>query len=254
MNEYRSGQCLLCKWMIMRINKYLSSCGVCSRREADRLVESGRVFLNGIRALPGDQVETGDLVELDGKAISLTEEKIYLRFYKPVGIVCTEEKREKDNLIDYLHYPQRITYAGRLDKNSEGLMLLTNDGDLIQKLMRGRNGHQKEYQVLLDREMTDEDISRMEKGVFLKELNVKTRPCTIKKIGDKKISIVLTQGLNRQIRRMCETFGYRVKTLKRVRLANLGIDGLKPGQYLPLTEAELQGLLEVIKENGQTDI
>ncbi|MEE1114831.1 MAG: pseudouridine synthase [Eubacterium sp.] len=234
----------------MRINKYLSECGLCSRREADRLLEAGRIYINGKKAEAGQQVDENSLVEVDGKEVRPVEAKTYLMFYKPVGVVCTFETREKNNLANYLHYPVRITYAGRLDKNSEGLLLLTDDGDLINEMMRGKNGHEKEYAVTVNKPVTDDFLERMEAGVYLKELDVTTRPCTIRQTGEKEFRIILTQGLNRQIRRMCEAFGYRVRTLKRERVVSVLLGDLKPGDYRELTEEEVCTLKEKVAANG----
>ena len=231
----------------MRINKYLSGCGLCSRREADRLVEKGCVTVNGRQAAAGMQVEASDHVCVNGREVHLEEQKVYLRFYKPRGIVCTSDRDEKNNLTDFLDYPKRITYAGRLDKESEGLLLLTDDGELIDRMMRARNCHEKEYEVSVDRKIIDSFLEIMKKGIYLEELGVTTRPCQAVRTGEKSFRIILTQGLNRQIRRMCEAEGYHVCTLKRVRVVNLTLDGLRPGEYRELTEAELQKLQETVK-------
>ena len=230
----------------MRINKYLSACGLCSRREADRLLEAGRVSLNGITAENGMQVEEGDTVAVDGKEVAPLTEKTYLKLYKPVGIVCTSDSREKDNVIDYIHYPVRVTYAGRLDRNSEGLLLLTDDGDLIETLMRSRNAHEKEYEVTLSREMMADEMKALRAGVWLDELGKKTRPCTIEQIEGKTYRFILTQGLNRQIRRMCRSIGIGIIKLKRVRVASVVLGDMKPGELRPLTEEEKRRLLETV--------
>ena len=230
----------------MRINKYLSVCGLCSRREADRLLEAGRVSLNGITAENGMQVEEGDTVAVDGKAVAPLTEKTYLKLYKPVGVVCTSDSREKDNVIDYIHYPVRVTYAGRLDRNSEGLLLLTDDGDLIETLMRSRNAHEKEYEVTLSREMMADEMKALRAGVWLDELGKKTRPCTIEQIEGKTYRFILTQGLNRQIRRMCRSIGIGIIKLKRVRVASVVLGDMKPGELRPLTEEEKRRLLETV--------
>lgn len=233
----------------MRINKYLSECGVCSRREADRLIDQGRVTVNGLPAQAGMQAEEQDLVCVDGKEIRRPQDKVYLKFYKPRGIVCTFEQREKHNLLSCLQYPRRVTYAGRLDKESEGLLLLTDDGDLIDGLMRARNRHEKEYQVTVDRPVSEEALEGLRKGVFLRELGVKTRPCQVTRTGERSFRIILTQGLNRQIRRMCQSLGLQVVFLKRIRIVNLYLDSLKPGEYAPLTGEELDTLCERLKRN-----
>ena len=233
----------------MRVNKYLSECGICSRREADRLIAQGRVTVNGRRAETGMQAGETDRICVDGEEARLKKEKIYIKFYKPRGIVCTAERREPDNLMDFLNYPGHITYAGRLDRESEGLLLLTDDGRLIDRLMRARNGHEKEYEVETDREITDAFLDTMRSGMYLKELQVRTRPCRVEKTGEKCFRIVLTQGLNRQIRRMCRACGFGVRTLKRVRVANLLLDGMKPGEQRRLTEDELRVLRNILKGN-----
>ena len=233
----------------MRINKYLNECGLCSRREADRLIEEGRVTVNGQKAETGMQAEESDVVCVDGEKIYLKKKKVYFKFYKPRGIVCTEDRREKDNLIDFLNYKGRITYAGRLDRDSEGLLLLTDDGDLIDRLMRSRNGHEKEYEVEVNREINDDFLDKMRRGVYLKELRVRTRPCRVKATGKQSFQIVLTQGLNRQIRRMCGECGYRVRSLKRVRIVNLLLGDLMPGERRELTAGELQTLQNLVRGN-----
>jgi len=232
----------------MRINKYLSACGLCSRREADRLLEAGRVSLNGITAENGMQVEERDTVAVDGKAVAPLTEKTYLKLYKPVGVVCTEDRRVKNNIIQFLKYPTRVTYAGRLDKDSEGLLIMTNDGDLINLMMRARYGHEKEYKVTVHKEITDAFVEKMSQGVHItdeeKGLDAVTRPCQVTKIGKYTFSIVLTQGLNRQIRRMCDALGYKVTKLQRTRIMNIELGGLKVGAYRKLTKQELEELYE----------
>lgn len=226
----------------MRINKYLSECGVCSRREADVLISENRILVDGMPARTGMQIEEGMEVLVDGKPVKKDTDKVYLIFYKPPGIECTSDSRVKMNIIDYLHYPKRITYAGRLDRNSEGLMLMTNDGDMIDAVMRAKNMHEKEYVVTVDRAIPDEVLEAISRGVYLKGLKVTTRPCTVRRTDEKTFSIVLTEGLNREIRRMCETFHFKVRKLKRVRIMNLSLGKLKEGQYRSLTEEELYEL------------
>ena len=188
-----------------RLNKYLASCGVCSRREADRLIEEGQVTVNGAAAQVGTQVDSTDKITVRGKLLHGKEEKVVFAYYKPVGVVCTERDKFADKKIsDMVHFPVRVTYAGRLDKDSEGLLLLTNDGALIEAMMRGSSGHEKEYIVRLNKEVTDEFVSKMASGVYLRELKVKTRPCRVEKVGKFTFRIVLTQGLNRQIKRMAQ--------------------------------------------------
>lgn len=238
---------------MVRLNKYLSDAGVCSRREADRLIESGRVTVDGKMASPGTKVEPGQEVRIGKKVIKNHTEKIVLAVNKPAGIVCTEDKKEKKNIIRYLNYPVRVTYAGRLDKDSEGLLIMTNDGDLINGMMRARYGHEKEYKVTVNQPITDEFVYKMASGVRIidreKKMDVITRPCKVEKIGKYTFSIILTQGLNRQIRRMCDALGYKVTRLVRVRIMNVKLGGLKTGAVRKLTEQELKELYEQVKEN-----
>ena len=223
----------------MRINKFIRECGVASRREADLLVEEGRVFINGIKADAGLKVKEVDLVTVDGKEIKPVESKHIVAVYKPVGVVCTKkDEHAKLTIADVFSYPYVLTYAGRLDKDSEGLLLMTDDGELIDKMMRSRYDHEKEYVIELKKPITDEFLKRFEKGVFLHELDVVTKPCTIRKTGPKKATVILTQGLNRQIRRMCKELGNEVVFLKRVRVVNIGLGSLKPGEYRELTKEE----------------
>ena len=238
---------------MVRLNKYLSDAGVCSRREADRLIESGRVTVDGKMASPGTKVEPGQEVRIGKKVIKNHTEKIVLAVNKPAGIVCTEDKKEKKNIIRYLNYPVRVTYAGRLDKDSEGLLIMTNDGDLINGMMRARYGHEKEYKVTVNQPITDEFVYKMASGVRIidreKKMDVITRPCKVEKIGKYTFTIILTQGLNRQIRRMCDALGYKVTRLVRVRIMNVKLGGLKPGAVRKLTEQELKELYEQVKES-----
>ncbi|MCR5687510.1 MAG: pseudouridine synthase [Lachnospiraceae bacterium] len=226
----------------IRINKYLAEAGVCSRREADRLVAEGKVLINGNIAENGSRVFPDDDVTVAGKRLKGIERKAYLAFYKPAGIVCTADKSEENNIMDYIDYPVRVTYCGRLDKESEGLLLLSNDGDLMQSLMRGANSHEREYLVRVDKKITDEFIAAMEKGMFLPELNVTTKKSRVRKISDVTFTITLTQGLNRQIRRMCREFDYHVRFLKRVRIENIQLGDMDPGSYRELTGEELSEL------------
>lgn len=226
----------------IRINKYLAEAGVCSRREADRLVEAGKVGINGSVATNGSKVMPGDEVTVSGQKIDGCEKKVYYALNKPAGIVCTAEKREAGNIMDNIDFPVRVTYCGRLDRDSEGLLLMTNDGDLIQDLMRGANAHEREYLVRVNKPVTDEFVKAMEDGVFLKELGVTTKRCKVRKISDTTFTIVLRQGLNRQIRRMCRAFDYHVRFLKRVRIENINLGDLAPGQYRQLDPAELSEL------------
>lgn len=237
---------------MVRLNKYLSDAGVCSRREADRLIADGQVTVDGVLAVPGTKVEVGQKVRIGKKVIGGAQKRIVLAVNKPAGIVCTEDRRERRNIIRYLDYPERVTYAGRLDKDSEGLLIMTNDGDLINGMMRARHGHEKEYRVTVDRPVTEEFLGQMSQGVRIrdkeKRLDVVTRPCRTAAVGKYTFTIVLTQGLNRQIRRMCEALGYRVTRLVRIRIMNVELSGLKPGAVRNLTEQELEKLYGQIKE------
>lgn len=224
-----------------RLNKYLASCGICSRRDADRLIGEGRVYVNGQKASVGMQVSDQDKIFINGKPVHGKNEKVVFAYYKPVGVVCTERDRFADKKItDMVKFPVRVTYAGRLDKDSEGLLLLTNDGELIETMMRGSAGHEKEYVVKVNKEITEEFRTAMEEGVFLPELNITTKPCKMEKTGKFTFHIVLTQGVNRQIRRMAKELGYHVHAIKRVRVVNVTLAGLKPGEYRQISGNELQ--------------
>lgn len=238
----------------IRINKYLSEAGVCSRREADRQLEAGNVMIDGHRAQPGDRVQPGQKVVFCGREVEKEEEMILLAVNKPVGIVCTAEKREKHNIVDFINYPKRIYPVGRLDKDSEGLILMTNNGDIVNKMMRAGNMHEKEYIVRVNREVTDSFLHGMANGVPLKELQATTRKCRVEKLGKHKFKIVLTQGLNRQIRRMCEYFGYRVLELKRVRIMNIQLGSLETGKYRKITPEEWQTLNKLIKDSSNETV
>ena len=226
----------------VRINKYIADAGICSRRAADKLIEEGKVFVNGRQAESGLKVTKKDKVVVDGTEIKGADAKVYLLFNKPVGIVCTADKKEKKNIIDYINYQTRIMYAGRLDKDSEGLMLMTNDGDLIDALMRARNAHEKEYIVEVKRPIDKNFIYEMRNGVYLEELDVTTRKCKATLINSNSFRITLTEGHNRQIRRMCEALGNEVTSLKRVRIVNLLIGELAVGKYRNLTREEMKTL------------
>lgn len=229
----------------VRLNKYLSEAGVCSRREADRLIESGKVTVDGVTAQMGMRVTAGQIVKVGKKTVSKQDEMIVLAVNKPKGIVCTEDQRERDSIVRFLNYPVRVTYAGRLDKDSRGLLLMTNNGDIINQMMRAANRHEKEYKVTVDKEITEQFIKKMSEGVPI--LDTVIRPCTVKKIGKYTFSIILTQGLNRQIRRMCAAFGYEVKDLVRIRIMNIRLGSLKEGAYRKLTDEELEELYEMLK-------
>ncbi len=233
----------------VRINKFLSEAGICSRREADRLLEQRRVCIDNIPVKAGDRVYKGQKVTLDGQIITKEEEEIYLAFYKPKGIVCTtasEENGEKvKNVVDYIGYKKRIYPVGRLDMSSEGLILLTNQGDVMENILRSRYEHEKEYFVKVDHKITDNFLGQMGKGVPI--LDTVTKPCKVWKEDDYSFHIILTQGLNRQIRRMCEYFGYRVVHLRRDRVMNITLEGLKKGRYRHLTSKEVKELKSQLK-------
>lgn len=226
----------------IRINKYLSEAGICSRREADRQIQRGIVTINGRTAGMGDKVCPGDVVMYGKKPVSMEEEVILLAVNKPPGIVCTLEKREKDNIVDFIGYPKRIYPIGRLDKSSHGLILMTNQGELANQIMRSRNCHEKEYIVKVHKDVTEDFLRKMSDGVYLEELKTATRPCQTEKVGKRTFRIILTQGLNRQIRRMCEQFGYRVVDLKRVRIMNIRLGDLKEGTYRKVSGQEFEEL------------
>lgn len=230
----------------IRLNKFLAEAGVCSRREADRYIEQGLVEVDGKTADLGMCVKETQHVVFQGKEIKRKQEKVLLAFYKPKGIVCTAEKREKNNIIDYINYPERIYYAGRLDKDSEGLIILTNYGDMVNKMMRSANDHEKEYVVKVNKKLTDEFLKGMAGRVPLEEIDAVTKPSKVKKVDDYTFKIILTQGLNRQIRRMCEYFGYRVVALKRIRVMNIRLGDLKRGEYREITGAELAELKRLL--------
>lgn len=233
-----------------RLNKYLADCGVCSRREADKLIEEGRVLVNGQVAGMGCQVEETDKVTVNGKVLTGKNASVVLAFYKPIGVTCTEKDKHAEKIVnDYIKYPIRVTYAGRLDKESEGLLLLTNDGKLIDAMMRGANGHEKEYVVKVNKEITEDFLKKMRAGVYLKELSVQTRSCKVDRIGKYTFRIILTQGLNRQIRRMCKELGYNVMQLKRERVMNIKLGKLTPGGYRKVTGEELERLYELARED-----
>lgn len=233
----------------VRLNKFLAESGVCSRREADKLIESGKVTVDGQTAAMGLKVLPIQDIRVNGKRVSREEEMILLAVNKPVGIICTSEKKwGSNNIEDFLHYPKRIFSIGRLDKDSEGLLLMTNNGEILNKIMRAGNYHEKEYEVRVNRPVTDEFIRQMAKGVPI--LNTVTRPCKVEKIGEKEFRIILTQGLNRQIRRMCEALGYKVTRLVRVRIMNIRLGHLKAGTYRKLTDKEIEELYQMIQDSS----
>ncbi|WP_379137731.1 pseudouridine synthase [Paenibacillus sp. sgz500958] len=230
----------------MRINKYISETGFCSRRETDRLIEAGRITVNGVACLAGAEVESEDVVLIDGNEIPRRTEQVYLALNKPKGIVCTAARQVAGNIIDFVNYPSRIFAVGRLDKDSEGLILLTNDGDIVNKMMRSENGHEKEYRVTVDKPVTPEFLHQMSAGVEI--LEVTTKPCEVFFLDECEFRIILTQGLNLQIRRMCKALGYRVLKLERERIMNITTEGLEQGQWRNLTPEELKELLLRLNE------
>lgn len=232
-----------------RLNKYLADCGVCSRREADRMIDEGRVSVNGRQAVTGMKIFPEDDITVDGKLLEKKDKRVVLAYYKPVGVTCTEKDRHAEKTIrDAVNYPVRVTYAGRLDKDSEGLLLLTNDGNLINSLMRAANHHEKEYLVRVNKPVTDSFLAKMAEGVYLKDLDVKTRPCSTEREGKYVFRIILTQGLNRQIRRMCRMLGYEAVGIKRVRVANITLRGLKSGCFRELDAEEMTELYRIIQQ------
>lgn len=235
----------------IRINKYLSEVGFCSRREADRLLEEGRITINGRVPELGTKVSDEDEIFVDGKTIKKVEEEfVYIAFNKPVGIVCTTDtKREKNNIVDYINHPKRIFPIGRLDKPSEGLILLTSDGDIVNKILRAKNNHEKEYYVRVDKPITEKFLEKMRNGVPI--LDTVTKKCEVEKIDTMNFRIVLTQGLNRQIRRMCEHLGYEVKKLKRIRIMNIKLD-LPVGKWRDLTPQEMDELNGLLEDSSKT--
>ena len=231
----------------VRINKYLSEAGICSRREADRYIQNGLIKIDGITAQIGDRVMPGQDVTYNGRSLSKEDEMILIALNKPEGSVYTAEKREKNNVIDYINYPIRIYPVGRLDKDAKGLLLLTNNGDIVNKMMRSGNRHEKEYIVTVNRNISNSFIRGLAGGVPLVELGVTTRKCHVKKLSSRQFKIILTQGYNRQIRRMCEYFGYRVVELERVRIMNISLGNLEPGKYRKVTEQEYKTLQKLIE-------
>jgi 23S rRNA pseudouridine2604 synthase len=225
----------------LRLNKYISETGVCSRREADKWIDAGRVTCNGNPAALGTQVGEGDVVCIDGRPIGAKKKQIYLALNKPVGVTCTTEAHIEDNIIELVGYPERIFPIGRLDKDSEGLILLTNDGDIVNEILRSENDHEKEYIVTVDRPITDLSLKMMASGV--KIMGELTKPCKVGRIDQKSFRMILTQGLNRQIRRMCSALGYKARRLQRVRIMNIHLGTLGSGQWRHLSDSELAGLL-----------
>ncbi len=239
----------------IRINKYLSDIGFCSRRQADKLIEEGKIIIDGEVCGMGRKVTGVEDIKVNGVAVKSTRKEgtfTLIAFNKPVGIVCTSQKREKDNIIDYINYPTRIYPIGRLDKNSEGLILLTDNGDIVNKMMRSGNKHEKEYIVSVNKDITDDFLTKMRNGVPI--LDTVTRKCEVTKLSKRKFRIILTQGLNRQIRRMCEALDYRVTYLKRVRVLNIELGDLKTGEYRNVTDEEREELLSIIGNSSNTTV
>ena len=232
----------------VRLNKFIADSGYCSRREADRLIQEGRVKIDGRVGALGDRVLPGMRVVCDGKRLSGDGEKVYIALNKPRGIVCTADPREPMNVVDYVGYPIRIFPVGRLDKDSEGLLLLTSDGEIVNRLLRAAGGHEKEYEVEVDRPLTREFMERMIRGVPI--LDTVTLPCKLRRTGERSFNLILVQGLNRQIRRMCEALGYNVRRLRRVRINSLRIGNLAPGQWRELTEGEVAALMASIAHSS----
>ena len=238
----------------VRLNKYLSEAGVYSRREADRLIETGKVTVDGNPAVTGMRIRREQEVAVDGKAVESREERILLAVYKPPGVVSTADRRERRNIVDFVGYPIRVYPVGRLDKDSEGLILMTNDGSLVNRIMKASNYHEKEYLVTVDRPVTEEFLERMRKGVRIRKaeqgkvlLDAVTRPCQVEKTVRFDFRIILTQGLNRQIRRMCGTLGFEVVSLKRIRILNIELKGMKPGTWRKVTQKEMEELEALLR-------
>ncbi|AKA71143.1 pseudouridine synthase [Clostridium scatologenes] len=235
----------------MRINKFISEKGICSRREADTLIQEKRVTINGITAELGSRVKPNDEVKLDGKLLTKKDDKVYIALNKPVGIICTTEKKIKNNIVDFVNYPKRIFHIGRLDKDSEGLIFLTNDGDIVNKILRAGNNHEKEYIVTVDKCITNSFLKEMSCGVSI--LNTVTKPCKVYKEGSHVFRIILTQGLNRQIRRMCEVLGYNVLKLKRIRIMNITLKDIPVGKWRYLTSNELKTINKLTSTSIKTE-
>lgn len=233
------------------LNKFISSTGICSRREAEKLIVAGRVTINGQPTELGNRVFDGDVVKIDGRVLQPKPQTLYIAFNKPVGIVSTTDSREKDNIISYINHPERLFPIGRLDKPSEGLIFLTNDGDIVNKILRAGNNHEKDYVVKVDKPITDDFIQQMSKGIPI--LGTVTQKCKVTKISTNTFQIVLTQGLNRQIRRMCEYLGYEVLRLQRTRIMNIKLDALKIGDWRELTEKELSEINTMVASSSNTE-
>ncbi len=233
------------------LNKYISSTGICSRREADKWIDAGRVTINGEATQKGNRVFEGDVVQIDGKLLQAKPKALYIAFNKPVGIVCTTDLKESKNIIDFINHPERLFPIGRLDKPSQGLIFLTNDGDIVNKILRAGNQHEKEYIVSTRQRITVDFIKKMSNGIPI--LNTITKKCTVTKIDDFRFKIILTQGLNRQIRRMCAYLDYEVTDLKRTRIMNVHLDNLKIGQWRELTKIEMEEINKLVASSSKTE-
>ncbi len=235
---------------MIRLNKFLSDAGVCSRREADRLIEAGKVTVDGEPAVTGMRVSPAQEIICEGRRISGADDPIFLAVYKPKGIVCTTSDKDKaENIVEYINYPKRVYPVGRLDKDSEGLILMTNQGDAVNRILRTANRHEREYAVAVDRPVTGGFLQRMREGVYIEELDVTTLPCKVKKTGSQTFHITLTQGLNRQVRRMCLALGYHVMNLRRVRIMNIELGDLKRGEYRELSNDEISEMMRLLKDS-----
>ncbi|MEG0308874.1 MAG: 23S rRNA pseudouridine(2604) synthase RluF [Clostridium sp.] len=235
---------------LIRLNKYISDSGICSRREADKFIETGNVSINGVKALIGTKVTINDTVVVNGKTIKPKSNKVYIALNKPIGITCTTETHVKGNIINFINYPERIFPIGRLDKPSEGLIFLTNDGDMVNKILRAGNNHEKEYIVSVDKPITPDFIKSMGSGIPI--LDTITKPCSVKRINKFSFNIILTQGLNRQIRRMCEYLGYSVTSLKRIRIMNVSLNNIPTGKWRHLTSEEMSTILNLTSNSKKT--
>lgn len=236
--------------METRINKYLSEIGYCSRREADRLIDQDKVTINDLVPEKGTKIKDGDIVKVNGVVVNKTVKPIYIALNKPVGITCTTDRNIKGNVVDFMDYPERIFHIGRLDKDSEGLLFMTNDGDIVNKILRAGNNHDKEYLVRVNEAITDEFIEGMKSGVPI--LDKVTKPCVVRRTGHKEFKIILTEGMNRQIRKMCDYFGYRVHNLKRIRIMNVNLD-IEIGKWRDLTDTEIKDLKALVEDSDKTE-
>ncbi len=237
--------------MDISLNKYISDSGFCSRREADKYIDECRVTINDQDASKGNRVKEGDVVKIDGEPIRKKKQTVYLLLNKPKGVTCTTDTKDKTNIVDFVNYKTRIFPVGRLDKLSEGLIFLTNDGDIVNKILRAGNGHEKEYMVMVDKAVNVDFINKMRNGVKIP--GAVTNKCFVKQEGDHRFRIILTQGLNRQIRRMCEALGYRVTSLKRTRIMNISVSGLAPGKWRYFTDAEIHAVNDMLKNSSKTE-